>query len=162
MKSIIYALLFGFCALPLAVASSLPAYSLVYDPARDPFADGHEAIKLAQATRRRVLIEVGGDWCKWCHVLDAFLEKNPDISQQLHETFVVLKVNVSDENDNSQFLKAFPRPLGYPHMYVTENNGDILWSKDTAEFLVNGVYSRQQFSQFFTRWKKTEDVQNAH
>ena len=65
----------------------------------------------------------------------------------------MLKVNVSDENDNSEFLKAFPKPLGYPHMYVTEKNGSVLWSKDTADFLVNGSYSRDRFNTFFDRWK---------
>ena len=134
-------------------ANTLPAYSLKYDPSRDPFKDGAHAINLAKESNRRVLIEVGGEWCKWCHILDEFLDKNPDIKQRLHSTFVMLKINVSDANDNNAFLKAFPKPLGYPHMYVTEKNGNILWSKDTADFLVNGQYSRKQFTEFFNRWE---------
>jgi len=132
---------------------NLPQYSVKYDPQRDPFKDGIAAIKLATETQRRILIEVGGEWCKWCNILDGFLDKNPDIKSRLHETFVMLKINVSDENDNSEFLKAFPKPLGYPHMYVTEKNGSVLWSKDTADFLVNGKYSRDRFNAFFDRWK---------
>jgi len=130
----------------------LPEYSIHYDPQRDPYQDGHAAIKLAEATNRHVLIEVGGDWCRWCHVLDRFLEQNPDIKQKLHRTFVILKVNVSDANDNNQFLAAFPKPLGYPHMYIAEKNGNILLSKDTADFLLDGKYSRQQFLVFFSQW----------
>jgi len=131
---------------------NLPEYSIHYDPQRDPYQDGRDAIKLADATNRRVLIEVGGDWCKWCHVLDRFLEQNADIKQKMHQTFVMLKVNVSDANENNQFLAAFPKPLGYPHMYIAENNGNILLSKDTADFLSNGKYSRQQFLDFFSQW----------
>ena len=131
---------------------SLPEYSLHYDPKRDPYQDGHAAVTLAEATNRRVLIEVGGNWCSWCHVLDRFLEQNPDINQKLHQTFVILKVNVSDRNDNGKFLAAFPKPLGYPHMYIAEKNGNILLSKDTADFLSNGNYSRQQFLDFFSQW----------
>lgn len=158
----IFALLISlsFC-LPLQASNTLPEYSLKYNPQRDPFIDGAAAIKLAGQTNRRVLIEVGGEWCKWCHILDDFLDKNPDIKQRLHDTFVLLKINVSDANDNNQFLKAFPKPLGYPHMYVTETDGSILWSKDTADFLINGQYSRQQFSDFFNRWSvKKETAQN--
>ncbi len=132
---------------------ALPDYSLHYDPSRDAFADGRAAIKLAAKTQRRVLIEVGGEWCSWCHVLDKFLDDNPDIKQQLHETFVLLKVNVSEENDNKKFLSAFPKPLGYPHMYVAEQNGKVLWSKDTADFIRNGKYNRDNFLAFFKRWK---------
>lgn len=149
--SLSLAALMSFSQAALAV-NALPEYSTSYDPGRDPFKDGAAAIKLAKQSNRRILIEVGGEWCSWCHILDGFLDKNPDIYNRLHETFVMLKVNVSDANDNSQFLKAFPKVLGYPHMYITENNGDILWSKDTADFLVDGQHSRQQFTDFLNRW----------
>ena len=67
----------------LSAQSTLPAYSLDYDPVRDPFADGRAALKLAQDTNRRVLIEVGGDWCRWCHVLNKFLEEEDKRSAPL-------------------------------------------------------------------------------
>jgi thiol:disulfide interchange protein len=137
----------------MATATSLPDYSTRYDATRDVFTDGHDALQRARDSNRRVLIEVGGDWCVWCHKLDTFLHDNPDIQQQLHATFVLLKVNVDDESDNSEFLKAFPKPLGYPHMYITENNGSIVWSQDTAEFLHKGKYSRERFAAFLQKWK---------
>ncbi len=135
-------------------AVGLPDYSLHYDAGRDPFVDGRAAIALAKKTNRRILIMLGGDWCLWCRKLDRFFNSYPNIKKSLHETFVVLKVNVSDDNDNHEFLKVFPPALGYPHMYVTESNGKLLKSKDTAEFLQNGRYSLQKFQQFFKRWKK--------
>ncbi|MDQ1363087.1 MAG: hypothetical protein QG652_947 [Pseudomonadota bacterium] len=147
-----------FLALQLssAAAASLPAYSTHYDATRDAFADGRDAIRLAASTNRKILIEVGGDWCTWCHILDRFLQDNTDLQQQLHQTFVLLKINVSDANDNAGFLTAFPRPLGYPHMYITDSSGKILWSQDTAEFLQQGKYSRQRMQEFITKWKNHE------
>jgi len=136
------------------ITEPLPTYSTGYDPQRDPFADGYAAIKLATKSQRRILIEVGGNWCSWCHRLDYFLEQNPDIKARLQQTFVMLKVNVSEENDNHKFLSVFPKPLGYPHMYVSDSDGSVLWSKDTGEFLVNGQYARQKFIEFFDRWQK--------
>lgn len=149
-----YTLLFLFFILAKSsFAAPLPEYSLKYDPTRNAFEDGRDAIKLAKSTNRRILIELGGDWCKWCHLLDRFLDENPEIKKELHQTFVFLKVNVSDENDNAEFLKVFPAPLGYPHMYVTEKNGKLLLSKDTADFLVNKKYSAERFKVFFKKWK---------
>jgi len=130
----------------------LPKYSTHYDIKQDAFKDGAAAVSLATSTNRRILIELGGDWCSWCKKMDAFLDANPDIKQKLHETFVMLKINVSDENDNAEFLKPFPKPLGYPHMYVSEYNGSVLWSQDTAEFLKDGKYTREAFLAFFKRW----------
>ena len=153
------ALLFFALQMTSAAAAStadLPAYSIGYNPKSDAFADGRNAIQLATETHRKILIEVGGDWCVWCHKLDRFLHANPDIQQQLHDTFVMLKINVSEANDNAEFLKAFPRPLGYPHMYITDYNGKILWSQDTAEFLQNGKYSRGQLLTFIQKWKHHE------
>lgn len=138
-------------------AQELPAYSVGYDPARDPFADGRDALQLARETGRMVLIEVGGDWCSWCHVLDRFLNRHSAIRAKLHEKFVVLKVNVDDSNDNAEFLAAFPPAMGYPHMYITRNDGSIVHSQDTAEFLHHGKYSQQHFLKFLERWSKPNE-----
>ena len=108
-------------------AEGLPAYSLGYDSARDPFSDGRAALQLARQTDRMVLIEV-------------------------HERFVVLKVNVDDNTDNAEFLSAFPPALGYPHLYITSNDGSIVHSQDTAEFLQNGKYSQQRVLDFLEHW----------
>jgi len=141
--------------LPVALnaTSLLPPYSQGYDPARDPFVDGRAALKLAQETNRRVLIEVGGNWCSWCLKLDKFLAENPLIREQLHHNFVILKVNVSETNDNAEFMAGFPKPLGYPHIYISEADGQLIFSKDTAQLLENSRYSVQRFQQFIDKWK---------
>ncbi len=143
-------------AAPLLYASQPgnepPVYSRGYDERRDPNADGRAALKLAQETHRKVLIEVGGDWCSWCHVLDRFIKEHPQVESRLHEIFVVLKVNISDANDNAEFMNAFPPAQGYPHMYITDSSGTILYSQDTADFRENKKYSEQRFMVFFERW----------
>lgn len=161
MKKPILLFLLFFVSIQTAISAELPLYSTKYDPMRDAIQDGRNAIKLAAETNRRILIELGGDWCKWCHFLDRFLETHPDVKMQLHKTFVVLKVNVSEENYNREFLKYFPRPPGYPHMYITESNGKILYSKDTGEFVVNRKYSVERFEAFFKRWAIQKKVVNG-
>lgn len=136
-----------------AFAKELPTYSKIYDDKRDPFKDAIAAINLAKSTDRNVLIKIGGNWCSWCHKMDAFLKDNPDIYQSLHDEFVVLKVNVSDSNENDAFMKGLPPVLGYPHMYVSTATGKMVLSKDTAEFLEQGEYSRAQWLSFINKWK---------
>ena len=153
-------LLLSLLAPPLyasPVSDDLPVYSRGYDETRNPNADGRAALKLAQATQRKVLIEVGGDWCTWCHVLDKFIKDHVEVERRLHETFVVLKVNISDENDNVEFMSAFPPALGYPHMYITDSSGTILHSQDTAEFRENKKYSEKRFMIFFDRWENHDE-----
>jgi len=134
-------------------APELPLYSKIYDDKRDPFKDANAAIALAKKTDRNILIEIGGNWCTWCHKIDAFLAANPDIYNELHSKFVLLKVNVSDSNENEAFMKALPPVLGYPHMYVSTNTGKMILSKDTAEFLEDGEYSREAWLTFIQKWQ---------
>lgn len=142
-------------ATPVVADSELvPDYSLHYDPNRDPFQDGRDAITNARSTHRRILIELGGNWCAWCKKLDSFIENNKTVKKKLYENFVVLKVNVSDENDNHEFLSAFPKTFGYPHFFVSKSDGSVLYSKDTAELLENGQYSEQRLLEFIERWRQ--------
>ncbi|WNC68273.1 thioredoxin family protein [Thalassotalea nanhaiensis] len=143
-----------------AADGELPLYSKVYDEQRDPFKDAMAAITLAEQTDRNVLIEIGGDWCTWCHKIDDFLAANPDIYEALHANFVLLKVSVSDANENLKFMSGLPPVLGYPHMYVSTGKGKVILSKDTAEFLVMEDYSRQKWLEFIDTWKAANNNQN--
>lgn len=141
---------------------SLPMYSKIYDESRDPFVDARDAIKLATSTNRNILIEIGGNWCVWCQKMDVFLEKNPDVYQALHQHYVLLKVNVSDTNDNAAFMKSLPPVLGYPHMYVSTGHGKMLLSKDTGEFLDDdGEHSREAWLNFIKKWQVSNNVANT-
>jgi thioredoxin-related protein len=140
------------------LAGELPKYSRIYDEKSDPFVDAKNALSLAQTTNRQVLIEIGGNWCSWCHKMDAFLEKNPDIYQALHSNYVVLKVSVSDTNENATFMQSLPPVLGYPHMYVSTAEGKMILSKDTAELLDDNDYSRSQWLAFITKWAKDSSL----
>lgn len=140
--------------------ATLPAYSKAYDDQRDPFIDAQHAISLANSSQRNILIEIGGNWCSWCQKLDAFLNENTDIKEKLHQNFVLLKVNVSDSNENSDFMKSLPPVLGYPHMYVSTSTGKMLLSKDTAEFLQSGEYSRHQWLSFLEKWQLVNNNEN--
>jgi thiol:disulfide interchange protein len=139
-------------AAPAIEASSLPAYSKIYDDQRDPFQDAAVALALAKETNRQVLIEIGGNWCSWCHKMDAFLLKNPDVYQALHSQYVLLKINVSDSNENNAFMESLPPVLGYPHMYVSTAQGKMVLSKDTAELLAGNNYSKTQWLSFLSKW----------
>jgi len=131
----------------------LPKYSQIYSEQSDPFKDAVAAIKLAKETNRNVLIEIGGNWCTWCHKMDVFLEKNPEVYHLLHSKFVLLKISVSDANENEAFMKSLPPVLGYPHMYVSTSSGKMILSKDTAEFLENGQHSVRQWLTFIKDWQ---------
>ncbi len=161
-KPLFFAILILLSGLVEAERRQLPAYSQAYDPKRDPFKDGREAIELAASTQRRVLIEIGGDWCSWCMLLDRTIKQNAQLSEALHSRFVLLKVNMSGANDNWEFLKDFPIQNGYPQLFVTNAKGQILYNKDPGEFYRDGEYAAELILEFLEEWgpKRSRSVAN--
>ena len=123
-----------------------------YDPARDPQADLQEAVSRAQVEGKRILLEVGGQWCGWCHRLDLFLKEHPAILQRLSRNYLLVKVNFSGENRNESFLSRYPQIPGYPHIYVLEADGSFLHSQDTLPLEEGNTYSEKAILDFLDSW----------
>jgi len=136
---------------PTAIETSL-FFVGEYDPARDPFVDVQNAAVEAQQSNRRILLDVGGDWCSWCHILDDFIEQNEHITQALKETFVIVKVNYSDANFNDAFFQQYPPAPGYPHFYILESDGTFLHSQNTVELEEDQSYNPAVFMAFIEEW----------
>ena len=102
-----------------------PAYKpvLQYDPKRDAAKDVDEAVAEARSPGRHVLLEVGGEWCIWCHRLDDFLAKPEELGALLERNFVLVKVNFSPENKNEKVLSLYPEIGGFPHFFVLGREG---------------------------------------
>ncbi|MBI5931267.1 MAG: thioredoxin family protein [Chloroflexi bacterium] len=124
-----------------------------YDPARDPSTDLTNAIAEAQQSGRRILLDIGGDWCGWCHILDEFIQQHTEINQALRQYFVIMKVNYSQDNFNDAFLQQFPTAAGYPHFYILESDGILLHSQNTAELEEGQSYNPAVFAAFIEKWK---------
>jgi thiol:disulfide interchange protein len=125
---------------------------LKYDPARNALLDIKEAIIEAQRTNRRVLVEVGGEWCIWCHYMDEFFEKHADMLALREKNFVMVKVNYSEENKNTEALSTYPKVAGYPHIFVLDNSGALLHSQDTGQLEEGKGYNIEKFKAFLTEW----------
>jgi thioredoxin-related protein len=123
-----------------------------FDPSRNPAEDVKEAAIEAQRTNKRIILDVGGDWCIWCHRLDDFIKKNEEINNFLHKNFILVKVNFSKENKNEEFLSKYPEIPGYPHFFVLEKNGELLHSQNTGELEQDKGYSKEKMMTFFKNW----------
>ena len=123
-----------------------------FDPARDAAGDVAKAVALAKAQDKRVIVDVGGEWCSWCHLLDNFIASNDDVKSLVDSRYVWVKVNYSKENTNEAFLSRWPKVAGYPHLFVLDADGKLLHSQDTGELEGGRSYDKAKFVAFVQRW----------
>ena len=121
----------------LLTVSSLTVFSqelpVKFDPQRDATKDVRTATALAKAQGKRVIVDVGGEWCKWCHFLDKFIDTTPEVKNALDKNFVWVKVNWSPDNKNVALLSQWPKIKGYPHLFVLDAEGKLLHSQNTGD-----------------------------
>lgn len=86
----------------IAVATAAADPPVRFDPARSAAADVADAVARAKSDGKRVIVDVGGEWCTWCHVLDRFIASNPDVKVRVAARYVWVKVNYSKENRNER------------------------------------------------------------
>jgi thiol:disulfide interchange protein len=127
-----------------------------YDPKRNAAEDLKLAVAEAQRTNKHILLEVGGKWCVWCRIMDAYFEKNPDLLDLREKNYILLKVNVSEENENAALLSQYPAAEGYPHIYVLDSSGKLLHSQNTAPLEEGKTYHKERFTEFLNKWKPAE------
>ena len=132
-----------------AGAQELPAR---FDPARDAARDVATAIAAAKAQGKRVLVEVGGEWCAWCHIMDRFIAANPDVKTLRDAGYVWVKVNWSPENKNRALLSKWPKIAGYPHLIVLDDGGRVIHSQDTGALEFGKDYDKAKFLAFLRAW----------
>jgi thiol:disulfide interchange protein len=127
-----------------------------FDPKRDPASDLETAKVEAQRGGKRVLLDVGGEWCSWCHILDKFVEGDAEIRSFRDANYVWMKVNYSEENENQAFLSKYPEIKGYPHLFVLDADGKLLHSQFTGELEKGKGYDREKFFAFLKAWAPAE------
>lgn len=132
-----------------------PEESAGFDPSRDAGADIKSAVFEARRTGRRVFIEVGGNWCVWCHRLQAFFAAQPELHRLLESLYVVVKVSVSPENPNTALLARFPPISSYPHFLILDQEGALLVSRISDDFEAHGDgYDSAKFRAFLLQWAR--------
>ena len=138
------------CALACVAYAAQPADR--FDPSRDAAQDVAAAVAQAKESGKRVLVDVGGEWCSWCHIMDRFFASDAEARALRDRAFVMVKVNYSPENPNAAYLARWPRIKGYPHLFVLGPDGKLLHSQDTGELEAGKGYDRTKVLAFLRAW----------
>ncbi|MDO9375435.1 MAG: thioredoxin family protein [Ferruginibacter sp.] len=127
----------------------------LYDPSANAKADIAAAIRKAAAENKFVLIQAGGNWCKWCLEFARFAQVDPVVDSVMKSSFVWYHLNWSKENENLDIFKQyhFPQRFGFPVFLVLNQRGELIHTQN-SEYLENGnkSYDSKKVASFLEMW----------
>ena len=145
---ILGAALFAFAVFAFAAERLYPDVSTAN-------ADIAAAVKEAAATKRRVIVDFGGDWCTDCKILDINF-RMPENAQLVRKHYVVVHVNVGDKGikENFDVAERYGIPLrkGVPALAVLESDGRLIYSQKGGEFESMRNMDPRSVTDFLSKW----------
>jgi thiol:disulfide interchange protein len=160
MRFLILAMLSVVAAAPMAAqapgaAKAAPrAEAGPFDPTRDAARDLEAAKVEARKSGRRILLDVGGNWCSWCRLMDKWFTEHAAVREARDKAFVVVPVNFSPENKNGAFLAQYPKIDGYPHFFVLDASGKLVRDQSTGALEEAHGYSETKMMAFISAWSE--------
>ena len=126
----------------------------LYNPGADAKAEIYEAVAQADSLGKNVLLQIGGNWCKWCLRFNKFCSEDSVIDTLIHNNFVVVHLNYSPENYNLDILKTldFPQRFGFPVFVILDNKGKRIHTQDSGLLESGDGYDRTKVISFLRNW----------
>lgn len=138
-----------------AIFTATAQEAMLYNPNANAAKDIAAAVKKAKSSNKYVLIQGGGNWCKWCIEFARFAKADAGIDSVLNTSFVWYHLNYSKENENKvMFAKlGYPQRFGYPVFIVLNEKGERIHTQN-SEYLENGKggYDQRKVQSFLENW----------
>ncbi|MES2850972.1 MAG: thioredoxin family protein [Bacteroidota bacterium] len=150
MKKIIPALCICFFSL-----ACFAQEKKLYNPTADATAEIEIAVKKAATENKFVLIQGGGNWCKWCIEFDRFCREDPQIDSLLKSSFVLYHLNYSKENENKPVFAKYDyaQRFGFPVFIILNQKGERIHTQNSV-YVEDGKssYTKEKVMEFLQSW----------
>lgn len=142
-----------FAAVPLLAGAA----DALYPDAARAQDDVKAALAQAAQSKKRVLVDFGGNWCGDCKVLDINLRK-PENAALLDRHYVLVHVNVGEKgiDRNLDLGERYGIPLkkGVPALAVLESDGRLVYSQKNGEFESMRKMDPKSVNEFLVKWSR--------
>ena len=140
--------------LGLVACAAVFAAEKIYPEIARAGADIEAAQKAAASSKKRILVDFGGNWCTDCIVLDRYMRQADNAA--LLEKFIVVHVNVGDRGitDNFPVAERYGIPLkkGVPALAVLDPDGKLVHAQKAGEFEDMRHMSPDSVRDFLQKW----------
>jgi thioredoxin 1 len=140
-----------------AVPFLASAADALYPDSSRAESDVKAALKEAAKSKKRVLVDFGGNWCGDCKVLDINLRK-PENAALLEKHYVLVHVNVGEKgiDRNLELGERYGIPLkkGVPALAVLAPDGTVIYSQKNGEFESMRKMDPKSVNDFLVQWSR--------
>jgi thioredoxin-related protein len=127
----------------------------LYHPEANASKELAYAVANAKNEGKYVLIQAGGNWCKWCVEFHRFCNTDIQLDSLIKRNFVWYHLNYSKENKNDAVFKQyrFPQRFGFPVFVILNENGEMIHTQNSA-YLEDGKssYDKEKVMSFLSSW----------
>ena len=146
----------GFVILGLSISFSVFCQKKeIYHPEADAKKDISAAIETAKRENKFVLLQGGGNWCKWCLEFYRFCKEDKAIDSVIQSNFIWYHLNYSKENKNELLFNkyGFPQRFGFPVFIILDQQGNRIHTQDSG-LLEDGKesYDKEKVLNFLSKW----------
>lgn len=126
----------------------------LYNPMSNAQEDLNKAYTQAKRENKHVLVQAGGNWCKWCLEFHRFRLADKSIDSLIQANYVVYHLNYSKENKNEEIFASlgFPQRFGFPVFLIIDGNGKLLHTENSVYLEEGKSYSAAKTFQFLKSW----------
>jgi thioredoxin 1 len=126
----------------------------IYPEPTEARADIAAALKTAQATHRRILLDFGGNWCGDCQALNIYFHDDNN-SRLLDKNFVLVDINIGHMDTNLDVARDYGVPIdkGVPALAVLSASGKLLYSQRNGEFEAMRRMESSSVTDFLVKWR---------
>lgn len=111
-----------FCLFTLSCTGSKEFEEVTSEDGLNWLPFDQELFEQAKSEKKLVLLDVGANWCHWCHVMDDSTYDDPEVKAFLQSNFVLSK----EDQDSRPDLYAAYRSHGWPATVVFNSEGEEL------------------------------------
>jgi thioredoxin-related protein len=154
MKRKLMIMIAGFMLLGTIASYAQDAQLKPYNPQANAKDDLAKAIAKADSSGKNVLLQIGGNWCKWCLRFTKFCSDTHEIDTLISNNYVFYHLNYSKENKNLDILKTldYPQRFGFPVLVVLNRKGVRIHTQDSGFLELNDGYDKEKTIEFLSNW----------
>jgi hypothetical protein len=125
---------------------------LIYDSQSDPVDDIQEALKIASADGKRVLLQWGFNGCIPCYELHRMFEDNEPLSALLQKHYRLVSMDVTN-NASAELIKRYRADGPVPHLTILDSSGNVLVNvKPSGQFTTLEGLDANLVREFLEQW----------